>query len=64
LAADFPALPVQCRPLDDLDHCLSTCSLVFTSTAADDPVISAERLRHLNRRSSLMLIDIGVPRNI
>jgi glutamyl-tRNA reductase len=64
LAADFPALPVQCRPLDDLDHCLSTCSLVFTSTAADDPVISADRLRHLNRRSSLMLIDIGVPRNI
>lgn len=64
LAADFPALPVQCRPLDDLDHCLSTCSLVFTSTAADSPIITAERLSSLNRRSSLMLIDIGVPRNI
>jgi glutamyl-tRNA reductase len=64
LAADFPALPVQCRPLDDLDHCLSTCSLVFTSTAADDPIITAERLSALNRRSSLMLVDIGVPRNI
>ena len=64
LAADFPALPVQCRPLDDLDHCLSTCSLVFTSTAADTPIITAERLIALNRRSSLMLIDIGVPRNI
>jgi glutamyl-tRNA reductase len=64
LAADCPALPVQCRPLDDLDHCLSTCSLVFTSTAADDPIITAERLDALNRRSSLMLIDIGVPRNI
>jgi len=64
LAADFPALPVQCRPLDDLDHCLSTCSLVFTSTAADDPVITASRLSALNRRSSLMLVDIGVPRNI
>jgi glutamyl-tRNA reductase len=64
LAADFPALPVQCRPLDDLNHCLSTCSLVFTSTAADTPIITAERLSSLNRRSSLMLIDIGVPRNI
>jgi glutamyl-tRNA reductase len=64
LAADFPALPVQCRPLDDLDHCLSTCSLVFTSTAADTPIITAQRLSGLNRRSSLMLVDIGVPRNI
>jgi glutamyl-tRNA reductase len=64
LAADFPALPVQCRPLDDLDHCLSTCSLVFTSTAAEEPIITAARLGQLNRRSSLMMIDIGVPRNI
>jgi len=64
LAADFPELPVQCRPLTDLDHCLSTCSLVFTSIAAEEAVITASRLEHLNRRSSLMLIDIGVPRNI
>jgi len=64
MAADFPALPVQCRPISDLDHCLSTCSLVFTSTAADEPIIDAARLGPLNRRSSLMLVDIGVPRNI
>ena len=64
MAADFPQLPVQCRPLTDLDHCLSTCSLVFTSTAAEEPIITADRLKGLNRRSSLMLIDIGVPRNI
>jgi glutamyl-tRNA reductase len=64
LASDFPELPVQCRPLEDLDHCLSTCSLVFTSTGADEPIITAEGLERLNRRSSLMLIDIGVPRNI
>ena len=63
-AADFPGLPVQCRPLSDLNHCLSTCSLVFTSTGADDPIITADRLGQLNRRSSLMLVDIGVPRNI
>ena len=53
LAADFPDLPVQCRPLTDLDQCLSTCSLVFTSTAADDPIIDAARLEPLNRRSKL-----------
>ncbi|MFN6340688.1 MAG: glutamyl-tRNA reductase [Cyanobacteriota bacterium] len=64
LAADFPDLPVQCRPLDELDHCLSTCSLVFTSTAAEEPMITRQRLDALNRRSSLLLIDIGVPRNI
>lgn len=64
LARDFPDLPVQCRSLEDLDHCLSTCSLVFTSTAADEPMITRERLQPLNRRSNLMLIDIGVPRNI
>jgi glutamyl-tRNA reductase len=64
LAAGFPDLPVQCRPLQELDHCLSTCSLVFTSTAAEEPIITASRLSALNRRSSLMLIDIGVPRNI
>jgi glutamyl-tRNA reductase len=64
LASDFPDLPVQCRPLSDLDHCLSTCSLVFTSTAAEEPVITGTRLAGLNRRSSLMLVDIGVPRNI
>ena len=64
MAADFPALPVQCRPIDDLDHALSTCSLVFTSTAAEEPIIDASRLGPLNRRSSLMLVDIGVPRNI
>jgi len=64
LAADFPDLPVQCRSLEELDHCLSTCSLVFTSTAAEEPMITRERLQTLNRRSSLMLIDIGVPRNI
>ncbi|MEB3173255.1 MAG: glutamyl-tRNA reductase [Cyanobacteriota bacterium] len=64
MAGDFPTLPVQCRPIDDLDHCLSTCSLVFTSTAAEEPIIDAGRLEPLNRRSSLMLVDIGVPRNI
>ena len=64
LAKDFPDLSVQCRPLTELDTFLSTCSLVFTSTAAEDPIIDAARLKPLNRRSQLRLIDIGVPRNV
>ena len=64
LANDFPDLSVQCRSLASMDEFLSTCSLVFTSTAADDPIIDAARLEPLNRRSKLRLIDIGVPRNI
>ena len=64
LAKDFPDLTVQCRLLTDLDVALRTCSLVFTRTAADEPIIDASRLKPLNRRSQLRLIDIGVPRNI
>ncbi|MCH1439227.1 MAG: glutamyl-tRNA reductase [Rubripirellula sp.] len=64
LAHDFPDLSVECRPLTELDTFLSTCSLVFTSTAAEDPIIDASRLKPLNRRSQLRLIDIGVPRNV
>ncbi len=63
LAADFPELEVECRLLQDLDSCLSTCSLVFTSTASDIPIIDASRLNKLSL-SALRLIDIGVPRNI
>ncbi len=63
LASDFPELDVKCLLLDQLDHCLSTCSLVFTSTASDDPIIDASRLSKLSLKS-LRLIDIGVPRNI
>ncbi len=63
LASDFPDLDVDCRLLDELDNCLSSCSLVFTSTAADTPIIDRSRLKNLSL-TSLRLIDIGVPRNI
>ncbi len=64
LAADFPDFRIQCRLLEELDDCLINCSLVFTSTAADQPIIDASRLSQLKRSNSLRLIDIGVPRNI
>ena len=64
LSKDFPDLQVKCSLLDDLDDCLSNCSLVFTSTASNTPIIDASRLNGLEIAKSLRLIDIGVPRNV
>ncbi len=64
LAADFSDMKITCSLLDGLDNCLGKCSLVFTSTASEEPIINAARLRNLKRDSLLRLIDIGVPRNI
>ena len=64
LAADFSDIEIECRLLSDLDYCLSSCSLVFTSTATEEPIIDSARLLKLERKKSLRLIDIGVPRNI
>ncbi len=64
LASDFPGLSIKCSLLDKLDDCLATNSLVFTSTASEDPIIDGPRLSKLERSSPLRIIDIGVPRNI
>ena len=64
LANDFSQLKIKCCLLDELDWCLSNCSLVFTSTATNEPIIDAERLNKLTNNVLLRLIDIGVPRNI
>ncbi|WP_269623047.1 glutamyl-tRNA reductase [Prochlorococcus marinus] len=64
LAADFPDLTVKCGLLDELDDCLQSSTLLFTSTASDTPIINADRLKQFTREKLLRLIDIGVPRNI
>ncbi len=64
LASDFSELSIHCALLSDLDDCLSKCSLVFTSTATEEPIINASRINALERTGFLRLIDIGVPRNI
>ncbi|NDD20418.1 MAG: glutamyl-tRNA reductase, partial [Synechococcaceae bacterium WBA_3_309] len=63
-AADFPELPINCVGLDQLNNQLVSSSLLFTSTGADEPLINCQRLNGLVRTQRLMLIDIGVPRNI
>ncbi len=64
LATDFPSLEIECRLINELDECLSLSTLVFTSTASNEPIIDADRLIKIDRMPLLRLIDIGVPRNI
>ena len=64
LAADFPELGIRCCGLDALDEQLQQASLLFTSTGADEPIIDRARLEAGSRPGRLMLVDIGVPRNI
>ena len=64
LASDFPELPIECLGLEQLDNQLSACSLLFTSTGTEEPIIDSKRIDNLIRNQRLMLIDIGVPRNI
>ncbi len=64
LSDDFPDFQIECKLLEALDDSLSSCTLVFTSTASEDPIIDAQRINKLERTTHLRLIDIGVPRNI
>lgn len=64
LASDFPELPIECLGLEQLDKQLCACSLLFTSTGSEEPIIDGKRINSLARNQRLMLIDIGVPRNI
>ncbi len=43
---------------------ISLSSLVFTSTASEEPIIDLAKIEKLNLSNRLKFIDIGVPRNI
>tara|TARA_Y100001968_G_C19230906_1_gene654418 strand:- start:14 stop:925 length:912 start_codon:yes stop_codon:yes gene_type:complete len=64
LASDFSDLSIECNLLDQLNDCLVSSSLVFTSTASEEPIITAASLKKIKLIKKLRLIDIGVPRNI
>ena len=64
LAEDFPDLNINCRSFDVLDENISKSSLVFTSTASEEPFIDLSRVEGINLKNKLKFIDIGVPRNI
>ena len=64
LARDFPQLAIRCVGLAQLDEELGRASMVFTSTAAETPMLTRSRLERLAPVNCLKLFDIGVPRNI
>ena len=64
LAKDFPNIKIISKGLNALDENIERASLVFTSTASDRPFIDLKRINGLKIKSSIRLIDIGVPRNI
>ena len=64
LSNDFPGMKISSKGLEDLDEFLSISTLVFTSTASENPFIDLKRIKNLNIINKLKLIDIGVPRNI
>lgn len=64
LASQFDA-PLQLHDLEDMPHILASSDLVFTSTAATEPILNRARLESmLEPGRPLMLIDISVPRNV
>jgi len=50
--------------LTKLNSTLANSTLIFTSTASDEPIIDSNLLNSLSLAKPLRLIDIGVPRNI
>ena len=64
LAGDFPDLKILCKGLNALNDNISISSLVFTSTASEEPLIDLERVKKIKLNNKLKFIDIGVPRNI
>ena len=64
LARDFSDLEIFCEGLHKLDKYISKSSLVFTSTASEEPFINLARVKKIDLNRQLKFIDIGVPRNI
>ncbi len=64
LAGDFPDIEISCKSFKELDQNISISTLVFTSTASEEPIIDLARVDKINLTKHLKFIDIGVPRNI
>ncbi len=64
LAKQFDASLSLCT-LADMDQRLPQCELIFTSTAATQPLLNRAKLEALLApEQPLMLVDISVPRNV
>ncbi|AFY77692.1 glutamyl-tRNA reductase [Pleurocapsa sp. PCC 7327] len=65
LASQFPEAQLKLYPLTEMMSAVAASDIVFTSTAATEPIINRSRLEaSLTRDRELMLFDISVPRNV
>ena len=65
LASQFKEAPLHLHPLSEMMQVIAASDLVFTSTAATDPLLNKAKLEAiLGQNQSLMLVDISVPRNV
>mgnify|MGYP002784391049 CR=1 FL=1 len=65
LAKQFPEANLHLHPMTEMHQVLAHSDLVFTSTAATEPLLNREKLESiLAPGQHLMLFDISVPRNV
>ncbi len=65
LANQFPDADLHLHPLSDMAAVLANSDIVFTSTAATEPLLDRSKLEMiLDPNQPLMLFDIAVPRNV
>ncbi|MBE9078122.1 glutamyl-tRNA reductase [Romeria aff. gracilis LEGE 07310] len=64
LAAQFGDVSIQTATLETLLETLAAADVIFTCTAATDPILHRENLAPACRDKTLMLFDIAVPRNV
>ncbi len=64
LAQQFKEAPLQLHPLTELATVLATSDLIFTSTAATEPILDRNILEPLCQQQSMTIVDISVPRNV
>ncbi len=63
LANQFPEAQLNACPLEGMLPALAQANLVFTSTAATEPILNRSMLEGVIT-SNVILIDIAVPRNV
>ncbi len=65
LAKQFPDASLQIHPLAEMMATIAASDIVFTSTAATEPLLDRAKLEAiLEPHHSLMIFDISVPRNV
>jgi glutamyl-tRNA reductase len=65
LASQFAEVSLNLQPLTEIANVLACSDLVFTSTAATEPILDRQNLEPiLALNQAMTIIDISVPRNV